>query len=158
MLVLKGLPVLLVNDIAGIVFYRLEGLPFWLAMVITLTKWSFFLLLTFYGIGWIVEKLRKWQITNYLLDKFYQLLNSLSGNNSKAREDTTRYKGIKWFIRKKERITLAAAFIPCVPFIPTIVTIAIRLLEVRYGLFLLFVGNIFKANVVCLAIYLLLPI
>ena len=159
-IILSGLPICFVNDIAGVVFYHLSGIPLIITVGIITVKWSLFLLLIFYGIEYVAIYLKRWRAAKAIIALIEKVSVEINGNTVEIygkRKRKTRRKLTGWFVERKEWIVLSAGFIPYVPILPTAVIIAVRLMRIRYGLFFLLLGNAFKATAFCLAIYSLIP-
>lgn len=145
---LIGFLLMVLNGWAAVIYWRIQGVSFELAFLMLTVYWSFTLLLTYFGTGWIIDILKKWSLTKELSIKIaeFRKINPLYNQREGI---------IDWLTRRKTSIILILAFIPCIPEIPTLVIIATRIIKIKHGLSILLAGNIFRVFVLCYAVYFL---
>jgi len=153
-----GLPLLLINDWMGLSFYHAMSVPLWLMAAIDTIKGIVFLLLVFFGTGWIVTLLGKCGLVKAIFDKIIYLISQAGENSYRTRRRKFNEKAVHWFLIRKEWMVLTAAFVPWVPVLSTIVIVAVRLMRIRHGLLFLLLATVFKALVLCWTIYYLFPL
>lgn len=157
-IVLEGLPIFWSNDLAGLILYYLKGVPFWILILLTIVKWSIFVLLAFYGTGWIFRRIEKFPRTKLFIERASQRINGLSQRIYHRDKENLHNKSVVWLLERKEWIVVLLAFVPYVPVIPTAVIVVVRLMKIKHGLFFLLLGSALKATVFCLTIHNLLPL
>jgi len=145
---LIGFLLMVLNGWAAVIYWRIQGVSFELAFLMLTVYWSFTLLLTYFGTGWIIDILKKWSLTKELSIKIaeFRKMNPLYNRRDGI---------IDWLTRRKTSIIFILAFIPCIPEIPTLVIIATRIIKIKHGLSILLAGNIFRVFVLCYAVYFL---
>jgi hypothetical protein len=133
-------------------WYRAD-VPFWQTFVYTTVVTSLTALLAYQAIGWLKKLVKKifknsrnaQEIAQKIASWYRQSVPNLDNNGY-------RRKFAYWLIRQKDWIVLACGFIP-LPFLPTIVTVTAKLLEIKWAIPILLVGNVFRNAVTCASIY-----
>jgi hypothetical protein len=106
---------------------------------------SFTLILTYYGTAKAKSWAKKWTFMKNIFDKIENRPANLS-NNWLSEENHRQKKRIMALLMKKKKrdwLIIILGFAPA-PIIPTCVIIANKLTEVKFGLFFLLVGNVFR--------------
>ena len=152
---IAGFVFLFFSGIGGVTAYRLMGVPFHITLIFVTLYWSGTLLITYYGTGWIVKKIKKWESVNIFINsskKWWEKKIRVLSKRKRFRE-----KAVLWLTEQKEWVVLLLTFIPYVPELPTITIIAARLMKIKYALFFLLLGNFFRTFILVATVYQFLP-
>jgi|GEM_PF-5795772 len=151
---LIGLGLMILNGWAAVIYWNLQGIPFWQATISLTTYWSITLIFTYWITNPIIlflKKifyfLKKWEPLGVLIDKILKKIKGF-GLNIEIKEKT-----INWLIKRKGIVIGILTFIPYIPELPTATIIAARIVKMKYGLAILLAGNAFRVFILCYTVY-----
>lgn len=140
--------VFLVNSLAGMGLYLTWGISFWTVVSIAIAKSVVFTSFLYFGTGWIVKLMKKRQILRRVFFYWEIAWDYLNNSNSKPGRHIVK-KILHWLKKERQCIVFVASFVPIVPILPHATIVAFRLMRVRWGLPILFLGIIFKSIISC---------
>lgn len=147
---LIGFALMVLNGWAAVIYWKIQGIPFWQATVILTIYWSFTLLLTYQLTGGAIGLLKKWEPFRVLTERISEKTKKIKRINSIKEK---REKAINWLIKRSGLVISILTFIPLLPELPTLTIIAARVIKMKYALIVLLAGNAFRVFVLCYAVY-----
>jgi len=141
---------MVLNGWAAVIYWRVHGVPFWIATLMLTAYWSLTLALTYFGTGWSIKALKKWGPSKTLIEKWKEINRIYKANPLPRRSERL----VRWLSRKKGWIVFSLTFIPYVPELPTATIVAARTMKLRYALPILLIGNAFRVLILCCTVYL----
>ena len=147
---LIGFALMVLNGWAAVIYWKIQGIPFWQATVILTIYWSFTLLLTYQLTGGAIGLLKKWEPFRVLTERISEKTKKIKRINSIKEK---REKAINWLIKRSGLVISILTFIPLVPELPTATIIAARVIKMKGALIILLLGNAFRVFVLCYAVY-----
>lgn len=140
--------VFLVHPQTGMGAYLAWGIPFWTVVGIAIVKSMISTSFLYFGTGWIVELMKKRRFSRRILF-YWKVARDRSNNNTIKPGKHIAKKILSWLLKERRYVLLVASFLPIVPVLPHAVIIAFRLMRIKYGLPILFVGIILKSIIAC---------
>ncbi len=161
-IVLEGLAIFFfADDMAGMAFYALRGLPWSITFSLFAIKWLLGLLVIFYGTGRILTWLKQHRAHGAAKERLKDSREDRWVNYPKRKQEELKLKITEWLSQRKKWIIILA-FLPIpVPYLGALIGVAIialvRAMEIKYGLFFLVLTTVLKALLLCSFIYYLVP-
>ena len=127
------------------------GVPIWQTFAYTTLWTSLTMTITYYGIGlaerWLIGRgiIKETTIKKWL--GWWQSRD----NNFKTAGPKKRITN--WLSRQKNWTILTCGFVPFVYGLPAAVIATVKVLEIKNGLLILLIGNLFRNGVICASIY-----
>ena len=152
---LQGFPMIFFRTEGAVILWASRGAPFWQSFLFSVFWTSLIMVITYYGAGVIVEKLKKWWVLKILIEKWQKEI-LLRKNNFQKEESAFSKKTRGWLSLRKRWVIFLLAFVPYTHIIPGLgsaIIVTARLLKLRYGLIILFVGNLFRWTIIIYHIY-----
>ena len=140
--------IFVVSPLTGTGVYLASGIPFWTVASIVIIKSVVYTIFFYFGTGWIVELMKKQQFFRRVLFYWEIARDYLSNRNQKSDRHITK-RILRWLLRERRWIVILASFVPVVPFLPSAVILAFRLMQIKWGLFILIIGIILKSIIAC---------
>jgi len=137
-----------VNPLTGIGIYLASGIPFWVVVSMAIVKSIVSTSFLYFGAGWIVKLLKRRQFSRRILFYWKIAQDYLSNNNLRPGKHIAK-KILRWFLGERRWIVISASFVPIVPFLPYSVILAFRLMQIKWGLFILIIGIVLKSIIAC---------
>lgn len=147
---LIGFILMVINGWAAVIYWKLNGIPFWQSTLFLTIYWSLTLLITYWFTGGVLDLLKKWEPFGVLSQRISEKTKKFKRLNL-AREK--RQNAIKWLIQRNNLIIGILTFIPLVPELPTLTIIAARIVKMKHALIILLLGNAFRVLVLCFSVY-----
>jgi hypothetical protein len=134
-----------------VTFWAKAGVPIWQTFIYVVLWTSLTLTITYYGVGLAERWLINTGITKEITIKKWRGWWQSRNNNFKTAGPKKRV--INWLGRQKNWIILACGFVPFVYGLPAAVIVTVKVLKIRNGLLILFIGNVFRSGIICVSIY-----
>jgi len=148
-----GLAILVFRIEGAIVFWASREIPFWQNLSLVICWTSLTMAVKYYGVGRIVEKIRDEKIREWILK--IRKSNFQKGSRSFSK------KLMSWLFSQKWWILLFFSFLPYTHLLPGLgstVIVTVRLLQIKYGILILALGNVFRWSVLVYHIYQVLAV
>jgi hypothetical protein len=150
-----GFLLMVLNGWAVIIYWRLQGIPFWISLGMLTTYWSFTLLLTYFGTGWLIDILTKWRISRESIDSLQKTIKRYKKKNPFNKR---KKKIIECLLKKKAWIVYSLSFVPFVPELPTMTIAAARIMKLKHAIPILLAANAFRVSMLCIVVYYFLKV
>jgi len=142
----KGIPILILNGWAGAIWYSLNSIPFWTAVLFLIAYGSIVTLFFFYGTGWALRYLERWNGYQAIQKKFFS--NGFLNLHQRAHNWLTNF-----FIEKKNWIVLGVNFLGYLPLLSESTVAAARIMKIKNALAILLINNIIRSLVLGIIAY-----
>jgi len=147
---LAGLLIMLLKIDGAIIWWKFVGFELWQTFLIILCWTSITMIFTFMGMAGIKSWVKRRKFFKKISGKFQ---NWHWQKNFRKKNVIQRTKIVNWVSRQKNWVIIGLGFIPFVPYLPTTVIVTTKLLEIRFGLAFLLVGNTFRIGFICSFLY-----
>jgi len=128
-----------------------NGVPYLQTFLVAACWTSITLTITYFGTDVLIRRLlKKWSFLKKTVEKWE------AGNNCSQNNHYLHRKINRMSLLKKLLIILPLSFLPYTYFVPTLgtaVIVAAKLLNIRYLIFVLLVGNLFRWSVITHQLY-----
>ncbi|OHA64534.1 MAG: hypothetical protein A2667_01705 [Candidatus Wildermuthbacteria bacterium RIFCSPHIGHO2_01_FULL_47_27] len=149
--ILGGFGIVILRPEGGIALWRAQEVPMWQSYLIVLFWTSATLLITYYGTALLVAKIKR-AVLSGILARWYRRswFHQLNKNGRDAKR-----KIFFRLMKQKTWLLVLLAFLPYqpIPFFNSALIIAVKTLDIRWGLLILAGGNAFRWFIVTIAIY-----
>ena len=147
----QGLPMIFFRTEGAVILWAAKGSPYWQSLLFSLCWTSLSLIITYYGTGILVSRLKKWWLLRFVIAKWEKEItsrkNNFANNNSLSHN---------WLSLQKQWVVIILAFLPYTHFVPGLGSAVIataKVLNIRCGIILLILGNAFRWAVITYHIY-----
>jgi membrane protein implicated in regulation of membrane protease activity len=137
-----------------IALWSKAGVPIWQTFLYAAGWTSLVLIIAYCGIGWLKRFIKKSLKNRKGINRTIQKATTWY-DHTKSRMDNGPYsrRVTKWVARQKNWIILMCGFIPFVYGLPATVIVTAKLLEIKWALPVLILGNLFRNAIICGLIY-----
>ncbi len=139
-----------------VILWSAKGVPYWQSFLFSVCWTSLTLAATYYGVGFLVNQLKKWWVLRVLIEKWQTEVVARKNNFSKKNSSYSK-KIASWLSQKKRGVLIFLSFFPLTQLVyglPSGVIAATKLIEIRYGILILLLGNAIRWFGITLLIYL----
>lgn len=146
---ITALFILLLSPEAAVIMWYQAGTSIWIAYTITVFITSLGIAAVFCGAGFLREH-GFWRNASQLISSVFQKIPAirffLEG------EDKLENQAVGWLVHRRAIVIFILALLP-VPILPAAITVAVRLMNIRHGLFFLLTINAIRGFLFALGVY-----
>jgi len=140
--ILGGFLILVAGGWGGVIYFAINGIPFWLTLLILNIYGTFLILAIFHATDWLMTQWARFHFSNNVSNFKNRITNISPSTHAR-----------NWLIKRKSWIVLALNFVPFVPVLPLATTAAARIMKIKYALPILILGNFARSLALCLMVY-----